>query len=602
MSFADQLRDRAAAERAAAQRALAGADDLSSAAEAIDAAAAVLESSRQRIDELTGWLQAAEKRAVDLGAALEAARGDVAASTAEHARLTAALVAMTAARDALQAIIDAGVTTPPPVPAPEPAPAPAPEPAPPPPVPAPAGRYRYNQPLLFQPARPPYPSRIPGGQPFAAGNLCGPTHRYVDSGCGWPWDKPGGDWVDADGTRHGPTAWASHRQAALAPNADTPTTVTLDVTAIAQRGTWMAMLLRCANAQRHLINAGAAAPTITYTYADGSPSAVLQPVTLAAIGSSTVPQLHLARAPLPCFVEFPRPGKPVTHAELTFAYVNGNYSSFRGGALFEVFLLDPPINTDPVELGVAQGCVLDDGLASKPGMLGVHRYLPGMTTADVALAARINTQDERSFDPSIFDPAAPADLTKLPHRGQGLWVGAGANWSLVGPDHQAPGFAPLHPALGALCIDMPAEVHADGATITAGGTEYGNAAIYLPIDRLGKQRRIVLRYHARIAFPGGRPPGPADRLQVYTQPIDPKNPDAVRQTKWCDLGGKAGPHVEGMHTTEGGYSGTAGLNRGTQFRSGWGLCTEGLGGPGEGGWYMSHHMYDFNSPSIPGHL
>ena len=127
MSFANQLRERAAAERAAAQSALVAADDLGSAAEAMDATAAVLASSRARIDELTAALEQGstinQELHDDLAAtqlALGVARDEVAASTREHARLTDELVAMTAARDELQAIIDAGVTSPPPGPAPEP--------------------------------------------------------------------------------------------------------------------------------------------------------------------------------------------------------------------------------------------------------------------------------------------------------------------------------------------------------------------------------------------------------------------------------------------------------------------------------------------------
>lgn len=223
MSLADQLRQRAEAERAAAQRALVGADDLSSAAAAIDAAAAVMESNRQRIDELAEWLQTAEKRVQELDAALvdqstinqrlhdtlsttQAGLGvaleAVAASTREHARLSEELSAMTAARDALQAIIDAGVTSPPPGPAPEPPPAPAPEPAPS-PAPTPAPEPAPTPPPAPAPYTPPPPSlawQIVEGSTAADVGL---TRDYLYSAGIAPWSQRGGDWLARDGQLHG---------------------------------------------------------------------------------------------------------------------------------------------------------------------------------------------------------------------------------------------------------------------------------------------------------------------------------------------------------------------------------------------------------------
>lgn len=478
-------------------------------------------------------------------------------------------------------------------PAPEP---PAPPAEPPAPIPAPTGKYRHEQPLLFQGARDPLPSLLPGGPPYVDGVNCGPTRDYVDSGAGWPWLNRGGDWVDADGVPQGNKPWAAWTQPALLA-AGQVQAVSVDVTRLAQRDGWAAWRLACPRAQaRKVRTTGALRPAVIYTYTDGE---VDQQVATVCAGTSAgeVPQMRLDPLSLPAFLEFRRPRKAVASAELRFSFTDGQFMSQGGPAVFEVFPLVPPVNTDAPTTGVAAAHPLDEGLAQQPGVIHVHRYVAGSQLQDFIHPVPLNTADEANFDPAIADPTKAPDLSKLPHAGYGRWVGADQRWSLVQP--QDLGYPPLHRNLGALRIPMrKAQIGGrdirTGDVVGYGGSEYANAFLFLPSARMWRQRRLFTRYVLRISYPDGLP-GPGDRLQYYTQAVG-------GQSKWAECGGKFSMTPGGCANSMGGYSGSAGAGNGTQFRAGWGECLEGLGGPGEGGWYASWHLFDYNHRSLPGHV
>lgn len=692
MSFADQLRARAASDRAAAQSALVAADDLGSAAEAMDAAAAVLASSRQRIDALSALLATSEQRAVDLDAALAAARAD-ARTSAE------ALQAMTVRRDELAAEVEhlkaliaaGGPIDPPPPPAPtyrltssaaavdegsavnitlhttgvpagtqigyiitgvdaadlagpigadagrlligddgtaslmlllaadlategpevlgialdgvpghlqvqvrDTSTAPVlPPPPPVDPLPQPAGvRYRYQHPRLFQPAPPPYPARLPGGQPYVEGRQYGPTGRFVDSLAGWPWDKPGGDWIDAAGVRHGPKPWAMHQAPAelTAPGVVVP--VEINVTAMARRPGWLAMLLRCPRAQRVAITGGLGAPTLVCTYADSTVETQQALTVAAAAGSSTIPVIGQATIPFPLFVEFDRvlPDAGLVSAVLHFSYTGAQWASYGGPAQYEVFPLDPPINTDQPTQGLSAGYPLDAGIENAPGVFGAHRYEDGATWEDFCSSIYVNTDDERRFDPALYG-RGPEDTSLLPHKDLGKWVMPGPDWSLVPSTHKGDNFEPFAAGLGAMRIHMKSSGIKDGGAGGYGGSLAGNAKLYLPADRFGRQRTVFVRCGIRLTRGEGFIDGPAGRPQVYSSPP---------QVKWTEDGGKFFPMPSHNRTT-GGVSGSAGGGMGWQTRFGWSANDSMMGGPDENGWVMYGHFYDFGPANPPGH-
>lgn len=696
MSFADNLRARAESERTAAQSALAGADDLSSAAAAIDATAAVLESHRQRIDELTGWLQTAEQRAAALDAELLAARAGVAASTREHARLSADLVAMTTERDALLVEIErlkaelaalGPVDPPPPVPTyalsssteavdegqsvtitlttTNVAPGTAvgylitgvdsadlqsgalsgrmlvgedgtasvgltlvadattegPEvlrfsmegipgevliavrdssitvaPPPPPvdPIPTPEGiRYRYQQPLLFQAQPEPYPSRLPGGLPYTDLQHYGPTAVFIDGMTGWAWDRKGGDWIDVTGARYGSKPWARL-------DISTEGEHSTDVTDLVNDPGWLAIYLR-ANSQRSLAGpVSANAARIEVVYEDGTPDTLACWVHAPIDGSSTYPHMRDAAVRMPAVMEFHKPKRKVALAKL-FATSIGTAAAPASGAFVDLFKLDPSINRDAPTTGLAEDFPLDVGIDQHPAVFGAHRYEDGSSYEDFVSPLVVNIDDERNFDPALFG-RGPVNTALLPHKDLGKWISAGPDWKLIGSDNTEDGFQPWAPGLGAMRIRMAPQivqdrvtgikelVH-DGQTTGYDGTGAAGAKIYLPADRYGLQRRMFVRTGIRLARGQGWVEGQAGRRHVFAQGT---------QSKWTDDAGKC--MVMPIHnTTLGGFSGSAGGDKGWQTRCSWAYNDSMLGGPDENGWTLGAHTFDFAGQQPPGH-
>lgn len=542
-----------------------------------------------------------------------------AALLAAEAGLVAVQESLRVIRASLEPVV---VGPPPPVdpPAPEPPPVEPPAPAeppveppapvdpPPPPVivPQPVGKYRNEQPHLFQGVGPIIPG--PLGAPYWDGApYCGPTPDHVDNLCGWAWRRRGGDWVDADGVLHGGKPWAWWDQPALAAAATDLLPVTMDVTALAQRPGWKAWIVRCPRAQRKVLNTDAR-PTLTYTYADGTTG--VHPAYVMALNSSkTQPDHRTAVMPLPVFLEFdqPDPDKVLESASLALTITDAKWGSYGGPARAEVYPLTPPMNSDPVTWGLAAAYTLDEGIAAHPDVIVAHTYKLGETDEAKYVSAatlnkrEVNTDDERNFDPALIDPTKPADLTKLPHRDIGKWVGQfphGVRLAEAGDE----GFVPLHPELGALRLPMRPPTIAStngprrlrhGDVGGYGGTLHSHAFLYLPAGRIYRQRTQFVRYYARLTYPDGAP-GPADRLQLWSDTVG-------GQARWSELGGKFGPAAGGHHNTQGGFSGSAGGGNGTQFRLGWRECAEGVGGPMEGGWCPSFHFWDFGQRQPPGH-
>ena len=454
-------------------------------------------------------------------------------------------------------------------------------------------RYRSAQTYLLQgvPTRE-LASRLPDGRPMLW-DLFGPTHRYVDAHTGWAWTRPGGDWVDAKGVRHGPVAWFSV-PVADGQGADSAAHYFADVTRLVghaqAHGRWLAVLLLARNAARAIAGTTAtrhSPPAIDIVYADGERSRLRCRVAAGLDPSSAQPNTAATQVNLPACVEFERPTKPVNSATLRFT-VTAHWSGQKPH--IDGYLLDPPLSADTPLAGLAhQTGALDTGLAAHPAVIGTHRYTDDKQLSDFVHADNAGLSSERHFDPAIYG-TGPQDLGKWPHVGLGKWLNAGSRWALVRSNYPHEGFRPLAPSLGALRLHMPATPQVrDGAVVGNDGTVAGHAMIFLPEPLFGRLDRIFVRYYLRLGLPGTV--DPRQRYQVRHTPGD---------SDWTGLAGKFG--IGPDHSTNlGGVSGSSGGGAGWQMRLSWYECDAANGGPDERGQAPGFHLYDFQGNNPPGH-
>lgn len=455
-------------------------------------------------------------------------------------------------------------------------------------------RYRSQQTQLFQSVpRRELKSRVAQGQPFHW-DLFGPTHRYVDAHTGWAWQRPGGDWIDAAGQRHGPQPWFSVNADAGA-SSQSAARYTVDVTALVNKAAhdkrWLAVLMAAPVTPRTiagLVSAQHPPPLIEVVLVDGKPGRLRCRVAAGISAASVLPNTAAEAINLPAMLEFDRPEGPVKSARLHFT-VTAHWSGRN--PLIDGFLLDPPLNLGPVRPGLAQAQAgsLDEGLAAQASVIGVHRYTDQNRLADFVHSDRGGMTSEQHFDPAIYGTGAE-DKRRFPHAGLGKWINAGSRWELVNSAHPDEGFAPLAPGLGALRLHMPAEPGlADGAIVGHDGTLAGHAMIFLPEDLYGRLDRIFVRYYLRLGLPGRATP--QHRLQVQHAP---------GVSDWTSLTGKFG--IGPDHSTSlGGVSGSSGGGKGWQMRLGWAECDSANGGPDERGWAPGFHLYDFLDNNPAGH-
>lgn len=453
-------------------------------------------------------------------------------------------------------------------------------------------RYRTQQPRLLQSAASrQIPSRLPDGQPLSW-DTCGPTHLYVDAHTGWAWSRPGGDWIDARGDRHGALPWFTLLAAAVN-GGDAVAGYTTDVTRLVAHAQtanrWLALLLTAPVAPRTvsgLVGSPHPPHSIDVRYADGSTETLRCKVVAGISPSSTLPDTASAQVRLPALLEFDRPRHAVASARLHLT-VTGHWSGSR--PVIDGWLLDPPVNTAAPKDGLAkQTGPLDSGLATHPEVIGTHRYTDDRSLADFVHADNVSLLSEHLYDPALFDNVRP-DTTRLPHAGLGKWLNAGSRWELVRSDYRDEGFEPLAPGLGALRIHMPSTPGvADGALVGNDGTLAGHAMICLPEPLFGRLDRIFVRYYVRLGLPGDT--RPRHRLQVRQQP---------GTSAWTNMSGKFGIGPD-HSTSRGGVSGSSGGGSGWQMRLSWYECDAGVGGPDERGWAPGFHLYDFQDNNPPG--
>lgn len=453
-------------------------------------------------------------------------------------------------------------------------------------------RYRHLQTYLLQGVDSrDLASRVSGGSPLHW-DLFGPTHLYVDMHTGWPWSRPGGDWLDAKGVRHGPAAWFSTPVGDWQ-GAHTPGYYLADVTRLVKlvqtSNRWLALLLTAPTAPRTIagtVGSPHPPPSIEVVYANGQRVRLRCKVAASLDPSAVLPNTASAQVNLPAVLEFERPAGVITAATLSWtvtAHWSGNNPLING------FLLDPPVNKEAPRQGLAiQARGLDDGLQDLSGVIGVHHYADLSQLSDFVHAEQASITSEQHFDPAIYGTGRE-DRSKWPHAGQGKWLNAGPKWSLVKSSYRHEGFAPLGPGLGAMRIHMSAEAAADGAVVGYNGTLGANAMICLPEPLFGRLDHIFVRYYIRLGLPGRA----TARQRLHVQHVP-------GEADWTSLSGKFG--IGPDHSTSfGGVSGTSGGGAGWQMRLAWYECDANLGGPDERGWAPGFHLYDFQANNPIGH-
>lgn len=471
---------------------------------------------------------------------------------------------------------------------------------PPPPAPVPElDKYRYQQPYLFQTVKARYePTRLADGYALdldRGAPIVGPTYLYVDPLSGWAWDNPGGDYLDSQKVRQGTSPWFTINTN-MASGSTAVYTYTVDITTmlkfIQSTNRWNAILLKPAASVFRTIatkfHSTAQPPRIDVTYVDGTKEVLNNRICAYNATGSAAPITTAAEINLPVFLEHDKPTKEVDRATLTFTITqhwSGSIPNVMG------YVIDPNINVDPVQTGIANSATLDSGLVGHPDVFHVHRYVDGTSYSDFASALKLNTDDEANFSRHIYDPTVPSDVNLLPNVDYGKWIGANSQWSLLRSD--TPGFKPLVPGMGAMRIEMPIEAAADGAVVGYSGTGGSNAFLYLPEEAFGLQRRLFVRHYVQIGTPDGEP---------YRMPLAKKY--QVRHTTgsgplWTDTGGKWGIMPDHMAYPDGGNSGASGGGYGWQMRLGWAEIYHDLTGPDLGGLGASLHTYDFqgNNPA-----
>src|SRR5439155_12055834 len=115
-------------------------------------------------------------------------------------------------------------------------------------------------------------------------------------------------------------------------------------------------------------------PSITVTYTDRSSEELACRIVAQSTSSSAYPSSTAPEMPLPVFLEFEPPKKTVASASLDFR-ITQHWSG--SNPLIKGYVLDPPLNYDPVTPGVAYASELDAELSDHPAIIGTQQYLDG---------------------------------------------------------------------------------------------------------------------------------------------------------------------------------------------------------------------------------
>jgi hypothetical protein len=446
-------------------------------------------------------------------------------------------------------------------------------------------------------------------------DVWGPTNKWVDMHTQWLWTNLGGDWIDAMLTPQGSTAWGTVNSPL-----GSPATVydhTINLTAAVQNvqvnERWCAFNIVGGASYRAIASHKytpdtSKRPSIEVTYTDTTTATLACWVCATTSGASASPATTAEVMPVPLsgstdrlHMEFARPTKPVASATLHFSTTTSNFGgavpiSVRG-------ILTPPTRGPVVTGGLAEtaGGLLDADLPGHASVVFCQRIMDGTPQTDFVAPINISYTDS-DFSPELFGGAV--DTGKMPYIYPGKWINGNDftptpptdqfNLTKVESSYTGEGFEPLAPGMGALRTHVDAIAVVDGDMVGNGGIGICNARMPLPIDRIGLQDRIFIRWYERTHLvPIYSPMAPENRKHVW-QDIGHTTP------RWTDRSGKGGlgPNHQ---TTDGGFSGSSGGRWGWQMRNSWYLCDNNVGGPDEGTITYGFHLYDFTTNNPVGH-
>lgn len=414
----------------------------------------------------------------------------------------------------------------------------------------------------------------------------GATATHVAKHTGWRWRKSGGDWIDSAGVLNGQASWAQFAANGTINAADFKQ-YDVDVTAALQKiqreSRYNAWHVRETKGQRAIAGVRhAATPSISVTYTDGTAESLDGLYSADMTTSTSYTLSHKLTHNLPAVLEFERPSKPVQSATMLLTVTS--HSTVK--ATIAANVIDPPMNTNPVRQGLAASFgQFDKGILNHPAVIGAHQYVDGSRREQFISSARLTISSPRDYSPHLWG-WGPENRELLPFKDNGKWIAA-HNFELIDSKHQADGFTPLAPGLGAMKIVMePMPGIKDGSIVGYSGTRASTGMIFMPPEEVGYLDRIFVRYYFMMA--------PADesfanRFQVYREPGGPGD--------WVDMAGKTG--ITPAHDTYwGGVSGTSGGPFGWQMRQQWrALNPDKIGD----GYIFGVHTYDFIRNNPPEH-
>lgn len=496
------------------------------------------------------------------------------------------------------------------------------------PIAAPTNAYRYQQKYLFQTAPVEQePVRVSTYIQTGTFNRSQwtPTAVRVDSD--WEWEATHGDYIDANGVRYGPNPALS------APLNSGLVEYVIDATAIVQQAfngnRWMAMKwdLAPATTRKIYCKFSAFPPRIDVNYTDGSSETLACRIT--AMSNTSTSKASFDDETLPVspaiLTEFERPSKDVLSATLVIRV----FSASGTNTTFRAWLLDPRVNTSPVQQGIAAAQPLDAEMVTHPDVIVAHRYVDGESVNsfvyDGVIGTLSNVDGMVHFDPAIFGEG-PTDLTKYPHT---LITAPTANstghrWTafpsltevpetayqpdnpgntdtvfgsvtFVDSSYQGQGFAPLAPGMGALKVHMRPGLDQvlqplhDGSRVGERGTGM-TARLYFDEPNFGNVDDIYVREYFRFGTQDGAPftDSITDRFNVnQTGTVS-----APTEQGWLDKAGKNYVVPDHHNYPKGGFSGSSGGPFGWQARGRWYVVDEQEGGPLEGGIGWGFHAFD----------
>jgi len=425
------------------------------------------------------------------------------------------------------------------------------------------GKYRAEQQRLFIDvpastdvtealgyAQTPARSSVPDPKlPFEWSSF-GPSHTHVDKYSEWAWVNAGGDWIDRTNT---PQATGQPHFSFTANAVSTGSSrYAVDFTAAAQASQaanrWNAYIVSISGGSRSisaLQGPAADKPSVSVVYADGDTGVLKCTACVRLTNSTAYGQIGKAKAQINSRValEFERPTKAVQSAIMWVTVVDHTASP----ATVSGYLANPPLNTNPVQQGLAANYPLDAGVSAHADVYFAHDYHDGSVRGDwIASTPGLNVFATSSWSPDLFNLGA-ADASKLPtaYEGtpvQGKWIEKNpiASLTLVDSGYSGEGFSPLKPGLGALKTTTPGYSGVDGGVT---GAETGSSLwMLLPASDIGLVDRLFVRYYMRLGE--GKPTAVKNMKMaryssesasaIYTQAI---GKCGIGQMHWTNFGG-----------------------------------------------------------------